>query len=135
MKTTGKWNLSICLCLAGALLCAMLMLNSNAFASDPVQQTGETTDSEMSAAEWRDRISKAKARAQQLRAAAKAGLQQYNRPNRAELDRIADERVMQDLSLRSGDVVSTSKGLFTFAGEAPDGNRIFTPLPRTDPER
>lgn len=55
-------------------------------------------------------------------------------PTSSEVDRIASDTVMNDGSLRRGDIVSTDRGFYLYRGLGPDGYtnefvRIPNPLP------
>ena len=55
-------------------------------------------------------------------------------PTPAEAERIASDMVMNDGSLKSGDIVSTDRGFFLYRGLGPDGYtgdfvRVPNPLP------
>jgi hypothetical protein len=55
----------------------------------------------------------------------------FEPPSTADEERLASERVLNDDSLQSGDIVSTDKGLFIFKGRS-DQERSFSdfvPLP------
>lgn len=75
---------------------------------------------DMSREQWRERVVEAKRRAKQF------ALENRGRialpPSAAEEQRIASERVLNDESLQSGDIVSTNKGLYLFKGR-PDRER------------
>lgn len=77
----------------------------------------------MSREDWKRRISEARKRADQARLDWK-----LQAPLRAAIppdppEKIATQRVLNDDTLRPGDVVSTDKGLFVFRGRSgPDGD-------------
>ena len=51
-------------------------------------------------------------------------------PDAAEAERIASETIMNDSSLRKGDIVVTDRGFFVFRGVAADGYTYeFSPVP------
>jgi hypothetical protein len=75
----------------------------------------------MSREQWRERVVEAKRRARQL-ALENRGRIMFNAPSAAEEERIASERVLNEYSLQSGDIVSTNKGLYVFRGR-PDRER------------
>lgn len=84
-------------------------------------------------AAWRAEVAHARARAEQHRAALKAEFErnkalrasQPRVPDHIARARIASERVLNDLSLQRGDIVSTLDGLFVFNG---DGQGVRGPL-------
>ncbi|GLR88531.1 hypothetical protein GCM10007857_52430 [Bradyrhizobium iriomotense] len=87
-------------------------------------------DSLMSREDWKRRIADARKRADQARLDWK-----LQAPLRAAIppdppEKIATQRVLNDDTLRPGDVVSTDKGLFIFRGRSgPDGETPeFVPM-------
>ena len=57
-------------------------------------------------------------------------------PTPLEVDRIASDMVMNDGSLRKGDIVSTDRGFFLYRGRGPDGftrNDFVRALLQDDP--
>jgi len=85
---------------------------------------------DMSRSEWRERVAEAKHRARQF-ALEHRGRSTFDTPSMADEERMASERILNDDSLQSGDIVSTSKGLFVFKGrsdrERRDGDFIALP--------
>jgi hypothetical protein len=79
------------------------------------------TSPDMTRTEWRERVAEAKRRAREF------GLERRRHPIFDPSDiiddgRMASERVLNDESLQTGDIVSTNRGLFVFRGR-PDGER------------
>jgi len=95
--------------------------------SNTEPQSGAPAD--MSRTEWGERVAEAKRRAREVRLAQRRRAV-FDEPSIADEERLASERVLNDDSLQSGDIVSTNKGLFVFKGrpdlERSDGD--FVPL-------
>jgi hypothetical protein len=109
------------------------LFGDNCFAGDvfgnPVLQ--DDTSSSISRDEWREKVAKAKRRAQQT-AIEQRGRVLDNIPSKVDDERLASERILNDDSLQSGDIVSTNKGLFVFKGrldrERRDTDFVAVPL-------
>jgi hypothetical protein len=114
----------VCFLVAATFLVfALLVPVGDGFAQDAIngQASEEDATSAMSREQWLDRVAAAKRRAQQ------SALEQRERSKLSaapliDRDHAASERVLNDDSLQSGDIVSTDKGLFLFRGR-PDGER------------
>lgn len=80
---------------------------------------------------WRDRIQDAKRRAKEIALERRLHPERYAPPPIDPANE-ATERVLQDDSLRPGDIVSTSKGLFVFRGrtDQPRHDGDFEALPK-----
>lgn len=83
----------------------------------------EFADGKVTAREWRARVDVARRRYEEFVAGAKAKMSDVAQSG----PKTDDERVMSDPSLKRGDIISTSKGLFVFVGRddilSQDGSR------------
>lgn len=85
-------------------------------ASDPsLSEQQSASDASLTGQQWRQRVEDARARSAEFVAKAKAGTAEVE-PSNEEDERLADQRAMNDPSLRAGDIVSTSKGFLVFQG-------------------
>jgi len=106
-------------------------ISSGALAEDTLSNTEPQSGApaDMSRTEWGERVAEAKRRAREVRLAQRRRAV-FDEPSIADEERLASERVLNDDSLQSGDIVSTNKGLFVFKGrpdlERSDGD--FVPL-------
>ncbi|MGY3604942.1 MULTISPECIES: hypothetical protein [unclassified Bradyrhizobium] len=84
---------------------------------------------EISRNAWRQRIEDAKRRAREVARERREHPELYM-PIPEDPDLIATERVLNDESLQTGDIVSTNKGLFVFRGriDQPRRQEDFVPL-------
>jgi len=91
---------------------------------DPVQP-------ELSKEEWRQRIEDAKRRSKEV-AQERREHPELSAPIPEDPEVIATERLLNDESLRNGDVVSTKRGLFVYRGrgDLPRRSEDFVPIPR-----
>jgi hypothetical protein len=79
------------------------------------QDSQSAPDASLSEEQWRQRVEDARARSAEFVAKAKAGTAEVESSNEED-EQLADQRAMNDPSLRAGDVVSTSKGFLVFQG-------------------
>jgi hypothetical protein len=102
---------------AGALLCALT--NVPCIAQDGPESASVTDEArpEVSRQQWVERIREAKQRAKDAALDHRMHPERYA-PSPEDEARIASERVLNDDSLKPGDIVSTDKGLFVFRGSA-----------------
>ena len=103
------------LALLGAI--GLLALCSNGCLA---QERPDEDTSQMSRDQWRSRVQSSRERAEIARRERKAFTPLT--PTTEELAEAATRRVLEDDSLRPGDLVSTNRGLFRFEG-APDRER------------
>ncbi|WP_245475006.1 hypothetical protein [Bradyrhizobium sp. Leo121] len=91
--------------------------------------TGDDAQPEISRNAWRQRIEDAKRRARDVARERREHPELYM-PIPEDPDLIATERVLNDESLQTGDIVSTNKGLFVFRGriDQPRRQEDFVPL-------
>ncbi len=84
---------------------------------------------EISREEWRQRVEQAKQRAKEVARERREHPELYM-PIPEDPEKIASERVLNDDSLRNGDIVSTKNGLFLFRGHSdqPRSGDDFVPL-------
>lgn len=105
------------------LALSLLVLPAAAAAAEPLPD----------AAAWRAEVAAARARAEQHRAALKAEFErnkvlrilQTPAADHIAQARLASERILNDLSLQRGDIVSTLDGMFVFVG---DDRGVRSPL-------
>jgi hypothetical protein len=83
-------------------------------AQEAEQDSHSTSDASLTEQQWRQRVEDARARSAEFVAKAKAGTAEVESSN--EEEKLADQRAMNDPSLRAGDIVSTSKGFLVFQG-------------------
>jgi hypothetical protein len=85
---------------------------------------------EISRNAWRQRIEDARKRAREVARERREHPELYM-PIPEDPDLVATERVLNDESLQTGDIVSTNKGMFVFRGRAdqPRRQEDFVPLP------
>lgn len=84
--------------------------------------------------QWQQRLAEARARSEQFVGNARMHIvdpRQSDPPNSAVADiEAADQQVMNDSSLRRGDIIATSKGFFVFVGRGGEGRLSdFVPAP------
>ena len=85
-------------------------------ASDPSPSEQQSApDALLTEQQWRQRVEDARTRSAEFVAKAKAGTAEVE-PSNEEQEKLADQRAMNDPSLRAGDIVSTSKGFLVFQG-------------------
>ena len=100
------------------------------WATQPSAQEAEQdctlSDASLTEQQWRQRVEDARARSAEFVAKAKAGTAEVE-PSNEEQEKLADQRAMNDPSLRAGDIVSTSKGFLVFQGleDGEQGGRDF----------
>jgi hypothetical protein len=110
--------------------CRILLVacGSALFATSPsAQQTPpdvpSSSDEALSEQQWRQRVEDARAKSAEFVARAKAGT--IERLSSDDEDKkVADQRAMNDPSLRAGDIVSTSKGFLVFQGSKDDAHQL-----------
>ena len=83
-------------------------------AQEAGQDSQKASDASLTEQQWRQRVEDARARSAEFVAKAKAGTAEVE-PSKEE-EKLADQRAMNDPSLRAGDIVSTSKGFLVFQG-------------------
>ena len=83
-------------------------------AQEANQDSQGASDASLTEQQWRQRVEDARARSAEFVAKAKAGTAEVESSN--EEEKLADQRAMNDPSLRAGDIVSTSKGFLVFQG-------------------
>ncbi|MGJ5206504.1 hypothetical protein [Bradyrhizobium sp. HKCCYLR20261] len=86
-------------------------------------------DSTISREAWRKKVEQARERAERARQEA-ASRPREAPPARPSAAQVATERVLNDETLQTGDIVATDKGLFVLRGRSDDGGLILQPLPR-----
>jgi hypothetical protein len=79
------------------------------------QDSRSASDASLSEQQWRQRVEDARARSAEFVAKAKAGTAEVESSSEED-EQLADQRAMNDPSLRAGDIVSTSKGFLVFQG-------------------
>ncbi len=106
-----------------AVLGLLQPLAGSSFAEDTISpsMTGDDAPVDMSRQQWRERVAEAKRRAREY-AVERRSRPAPDPPSRAEEERLASERVLNDDSLQRGDIVATDRGLFVFQGQ-PDQER------------
>jgi hypothetical protein len=100
---------AILLAICGSTLWAM---QSSAQEAEQDSQSG--SDASLTEQQWRQRVEDARTRSAEFVAKAKAGTAEVESAN--EEKKLADQRAMNDPSLRAGDIVSTSNGFLVFQG-------------------
>jgi hypothetical protein len=98
------------------------------FATSPSAQQAppdspSSSDEPLSERQWRQRVEDARARSAEFVARAKAGTIE-SLSSDDEDKKVADQRAMNDPSLRAGDIVSTSKGFLVFQGSEDDERQL-----------
>jgi hypothetical protein len=91
---------------------ALWAMQSSAQEAEQDSQIG--SDASLTEQQWRQRVEDARARSAEFVAKAKAGTAEVESSN--DEAKPADQRAMNDPSLRAGDIVSTSKGFLVFQG-------------------
>jgi hypothetical protein len=122
----SKWAATLVLAL-GILDCASLSQaqeDAAASATDDGPRQPETSRNR-----WQQKIEDAKRRARDVARERRAHPELYM-PIPEDPDLVATERVLNDESLQTGDIVSTNKGLFVFRGriDQPRREEDFVPL-------
>jgi hypothetical protein len=114
---------------AVALGCLQLF-GASSFAQDAISTAAPEDDAplNMGRDQWRERVAKRRARQFTL---GHRGRPVFDTPSKADEERIATERVLNDDSFQRGDIVSTNKGLFVFKGQSDQERHEsdFVPLP------
>jgi hypothetical protein len=120
--------------MAGAIFAALFILPVFcSLAQDAAVGPGNNDDEAqtgISREDWRQRVEEAKQRSKEV------AIERRNHPERfipipEDPERIATERILNDESLRPGDIVSTKRGLFVFRGRSdqPRKDDDFIPVP------
>jgi hypothetical protein len=111
---------------------ALLPLGASSFAQDAIsnQALEDGVEPEIGRDQWRERVAEAKRRARQFALEQRERLT-FEATPMVDEESMASERVLNDDSLRRGDIVSTNKGLFVFRGRSDQEHREsdFIPLP------
>jgi hypothetical protein len=120
-------------CTAAAILLFAMAFGTGCRAQDVQDQSGnpimEDGSTEVSREQWRERVEEAKRRSKQF-SVERGASPQISGSTVEEEERAASERILNDDSLRSGDIISTNKGLFVYTGR-PNQERYpsdFVPL-------
>jgi hypothetical protein len=102
----------------------LLPLGASSFAQDAISnQTPEDgVEPEIDRDQWRERVAEARHRARQF-ALKQRERSTFDAAPIVDEESIASERVLNDESLRRGDIVSTNKGLFVFRGRSDQEHR------------
>jgi hypothetical protein len=99
-----------------ALLIALFIAATDRCAAEDVE---EFPDSQLTHEQWQHRLDEAKRRTESFVEKLRSQPSQPFVPER-EQQEIADHRAMRDQTLRQGDIVSTSRGLFIYTGRDND---------------
>ncbi len=115
--------------LAGGRGCAA----SDAVSEQATQDSGDALDPAtlMTRSEWKQRVEAARARSRDFIAKARAGLLTPYHRSAEERANEASAAALSDQSLRHGDIVSTTDGLFVYTGrsDADPQPGDFVPIP------
>ncbi|MDI4238223.1 hypothetical protein OZ411_36025 [Bradyrhizobium sp. Arg237L] len=119
---------------AATIILALSILDGASLSQAQEDVAASATDDgllqpEISRNAWRQRIEDAKRRAREVARERREHPELYM-PIPEDPDLIATERVLNDESLQTGDIVSTNKGLFVFRGriDQPRRQEDFVPL-------
>jgi hypothetical protein len=112
----------ISIVLAGCLVPAM-----QAWAQEPPVED----DFNAGLTEWRQRVEDARSRSAEFVARARSRMSEPVQADEEEA-KAADQRAMNDPSLKSGDIVVTSKGFLVFVGRDEDNRQPSDFKPATD---
>ncbi|MFH0301559.1 hypothetical protein AAFX91_30950 [Bradyrhizobium sp. 31Argb] len=119
---------------AATIILALSILDGASLSQAQEDVAASATDDgllqpEISRNAWRQRIEDAKIRAREVARERREHPELYM-PIPEDPDLIATERVLNDESLQTGDIVSTNKGLFVFRGriDQPRRQEDFVPL-------
>ena len=117
---------------AAVALGCLQLFGASSFAQEAISTAAPEDDAplDMGRDQWRERVAEAKHRARQFTLEHR-GRPVFDTPSKANEERIATERVLNDDSLQRGDIVSTNKGLFVFKGPSDQERHEsdFVPLP------
>jgi hypothetical protein len=105
------------------LACSLLVgaIYNVAVAQQTPPDVPSSSDETLSEQQWRQRVEDARAKSAEFVARAKAGTIE-SLSSDDEDKKVADQRAMNDPSLRAGDIVSTSKGFLVFQGSKDDAH-------------
>jgi hypothetical protein len=104
--------------LAGYLMQALTTQGS----AQETQQSEDDSDASLTAQQWRQRVEDARGRSEEFVARARSRISEPIQSDEEDA-KAADQRAMNDPSLKRGDIVSTSKGLLVFVGREEGNNR------------
>jgi hypothetical protein len=106
-------------------ICWSLLWVMQPSAQQADQDSRSASDASWTGQQWRQRVEDARARSAEFVARAKAGTAEIESSN--EEEKLADQRAMNDPSLRAGDIISTSRGFLVFQGleDGEHGGRDF----------
>lgn len=117
-----------------SLACLMVLSCLSSARTQDNAAASTTSDHELSSGQWRARVDASRKASENFVARALTrSHDDFNddfNPDK-ELARMSEERVLNDDSLRRGDIISTRKGLFVFKGDDPERARQpedFVPL-------
>jgi uncharacterized protein (DUF2235 family) len=85
------------------------------------QQMQDDSNASLTEQQWRQRVEDARGRSEEFVAKARSRMSEPIQPDEEDA-KAADQRAMNDPSLKRGDIVSTSKGFLVFVGRD-EGNR------------
>jgi hypothetical protein len=102
-------------------VCLLPMLPPQGSAQDAQQDLQDASDSSLTEQQWRKRVEDARARSEDFVANARTRMADPVQPDEEDI-KAADQRAMNDPSLKPGDIISTSKGFLVFVGRE-DGER------------
>src|SRR5882757_569709 len=110
-----------------ALLAAWSLLASSGFCF--AQELEDFPDSELTSAQWQQRVQDARRRSEEF--VANARTQPADPPSDKEDAAAADQRAMNDPSLQRGDIIATSQGFLVFVGRDSEERQPgdFVPAP------
>jgi hypothetical protein len=114
-----------------ALLAAWSLLASSGFCF--ARELEDFPDSELTSAQWQQRVQDARRRSEQFVANARTQTADPASSDKQEAE-AADQRAMNDPSLQRGDIIATSQGFLVFVGrdseERQPGDFVPAPSPR-----
>ena len=110
-----------------ALLVACLMLAPPSLAQAPEA----VSDADLTAEQWQQRVQDARRRSEEFVSSARSRRSSDPPATEREDAEAADQRAMNDPSLRRGDIIATSKGFLVFNGNDGEARRPddFSPAP------
>jgi hypothetical protein len=104
-------------------ICFLPVLPTPGSAQDPPQTSQDDPDTSLTEPQWRKRVEDARARSEEFVANARARMADPLQSDEEDA-KAADQRALNDPSLKPGDIVSTSTGLLVFVGpEDPESER------------
>jgi hypothetical protein len=119
------------------ITCSLLASPTYCFA----QELEDLPDSALTSEQWQQRVRDARRRAEEFVAIARARTAAPQAidpsPSDKEAAEAADQRAMNDSSLKRGDIISTSKGFLVFVGPESDDHQPgdFLPVPNSQHRR